>query len=94
MFGEPLDTEPEQQRRYFELLARLSPAERARIVSSASRRMRLFVKAGAAHLHPGASEGTLRKLLAERLYGAATAERLFGASGPGSRGALSTTPWT
>lgn len=71
------DTSPEEQRRYYERLSRLSVAERARIVAAASSRMRMFVRAGIAHYHPGASEEELRARLAVRLYGREAAERMF-----------------
>lgn len=78
MFGAMQDTSPDEQQRYFEMLARLRPDERARIVGAACRRMRLFVRAGLVHLHPDASEEELRARLAARLYGRATAEQHFG----------------
>lgn len=78
MFGEMQDTSPEQRRRYFERLARLTPAQRAALVAATTRRMRTLLRAGILRLHPGASEQEVRARVAVRLYGREVAQRLFG----------------
>ncbi len=76
-FGEMLDTSPAQRRRYYDLVRALTSEERARKVSSLSRAARGLAEVNILTRHPGASPGQLARLLAERLYGAEIAARLF-----------------
>lgn len=65
-----LDTSVEQRERYFQLLRQLTPAQRLRIVSSASRRMRAMVDAGVRLRAPKLSEREVQERVVELLYGA------------------------
>jgi hypothetical protein len=76
-FGEMLDTSPENRRRYYELLRTLTPEQRARKVVGLCRAVRRLALAGIRERHPGATDEEESALLAERLYGTPTAERLF-----------------
>jgi hypothetical protein len=75
-FGEMLDTSPEGRTRYFDLLARLTPAERARKVVSLGRAARAFARAGIRRSQPGASPHAVELELLVRMYGPAVARRL------------------
>ena len=70
------DTSPAQLAEYYRLLRELTPAQRLRAGSAATRRMRLFAEAGIRHRHPGADEETVRRELIELLYGPEVAHRL------------------
>lgn len=63
------DTTPQQAATYYRLLRELSQAQRMRIVSAATRRMRTMAEAGIRRRHPGASEVEVREELVELLYG-------------------------
>jgi hypothetical protein len=71
-----LDTSPRQLERYFELLRRLTPAERLRIASATTRRMRAMAEAGIRRRHPEANEAEVRAEMIELLYGADVRARL------------------
>jgi hypothetical protein len=75
-FGEMLDTSPDARTRYFHLLARLTPAERARKVVSLGRAARALARAGIRQSHPDASPDAVEFELIARLYGPAVARRL------------------
>jgi len=75
-FGEMLDTSPDARTRYFELLARLTPAERARKVVALGRTARAFARAGIRRSHPGASPHAVELELLTRMYGPAVARKL------------------
>jgi hypothetical protein len=74
--GEMLDTSPESRTRYFDLLARLTPVERARKVVSLGRMARALSRAGIRRNQPDASPGAVDLELIARLYGPAVARRL------------------
>jgi hypothetical protein len=65
-------------RRYHELLRAQAPLERARQLQSLTRMVRRLAIAGIRLRSPNASEDEIRVRLTVRLYGRATAERLFG----------------
>ena len=69
MFGEMLDTSPAARERYDALLRGLTPAQRAKLVSAATKRMRRMVEAGERMKHPAATDAEISRLVAERLYG-------------------------
>ena len=75
-FGEMLDTASDARTRYFDLLARLTPAERARRVVSLGRTARALARAGIRQSQPGASPQTVELELLARIYGPAVARRL------------------
>jgi hypothetical protein len=75
------DTSAKANRRYFELLRQAGPAQRLAICASLTRATRELAMAGIRASYP---EGTLsprdlNQHLAERLYGAKVARRLFAA---------------
>ena len=72
------DTAPEQERRYYELLAAAAPVARLRRAISLSRTVRQLALAGLRARHPAADDLELRARLAGLLYGRAAAARLFG----------------
>lgn len=73
------DTSAKANRRYFELLRQAGPAKRLAIAASLTRATRELALAGIKAAHPGRplSDRELRQHLAERLYGAKVARRLF-----------------
>jgi hypothetical protein len=73
-----LDTSPRKRSIYYELLRALTPEQRARKVSDLSRAVRTMALAGIRQRHPGATAGEIAARLAERLYGAQVAARIFG----------------
>jgi hypothetical protein len=75
-FGEMLDTSPEAQATYYDLLGRLTPAERARKVIGLSRAAREFARAGIRRSLPDAGPCEVELELVARLYGPAVARRL------------------
>ena len=75
-FGEMLDTSPAARDMYFELLARLTPAERARKVSGLSRAVREIARAGIRQRRPAADPVEVELELVSRLYGPAVARQL------------------
>jgi len=68
-FGEMLDTSPEARARYYELLARMTPSERARKVAALGRSARELARAGIRLRHPQASASAVELELIARLYG-------------------------
>ncbi len=78
MAGMLRDTAPERERRYYQLLAAMSPAARLRRAVSLSRMVRRLALAGLRARHPHADDRELRTRLAVTLYGRPTAQRIFG----------------
>jgi hypothetical protein len=75
-FGEMLDTSPEERRRYYALITRLTPAERARKVAGLGRALRDLIRAEIRRTDPDASPLDVELALVARLYGDAAARRL------------------
>jgi len=75
-FGEMLDTSPDARARYFDMLARLTPAERARKVVSLGRAARAFARAGIRSSQPDSPPHDVELELLARMYGPAVARRL------------------
>jgi hypothetical protein len=75
------DTSAKANRRYFELLRQTEPAQRLAICASLTRATRELALAGIRALHPERTLGPreVNRQLAERLYGAKVARRLFAA---------------
>jgi hypothetical protein len=73
------DTAPRATARYFELLREAAPQKRLALCLGLSRAVRELAIAGIrnAHRDRQLSEDDLRAMLAERLYGAEVARRLF-----------------
>ena len=71
------DTSLAAERRYFELLRAQSPAERLHTAVRLTDAVRTMARAGIIARHPGATLAEINAYLAERLYGASTADRLF-----------------
>jgi hypothetical protein len=76
-FGEMLDTSPQARRRYFELLRKMTPEQRAKVMSAATRRMRRMVEAGVRLQHPTADDDEVRVRVVIRLYGEEAARRIY-----------------
>jgi hypothetical protein len=75
-FGEMLDTSPEARTTYFDLIARLTPVERARKVVSLGRTARALSRAGIRRNQPDATPDAVELELIARLYGPGVARRL------------------
>jgi hypothetical protein len=77
------DTSPSGAARYFELLRQAGPAKRLAICAGLTRAARELAIAGIKASHPGRqlTEGELREKLAERIYGAEIARRVFARRG-------------
>ena len=75
-FGEMLDTSLEERSRYYALVARLTPEERARKVTALGRTARELARAGIRQLRPEASADEVELDLVARLYGREVAGRL------------------
>jgi hypothetical protein len=75
-FGEMLDTSPDVRARYFEHLARLTPAERARKVVALGRAARALARAGILRSRPAARPDGVEVELIARLYGRDVARTL------------------
>ena len=71
------DTPLANQIEYFRLLRALTPGERLRVASAATRRMRSMAEAGIRRRHPDADAVRVREELVRLLYGAEVAKRLF-----------------
>jgi hypothetical protein len=73
------DTSPKARARYFELLRQAGPQKRLQICVALSRAVRELALAGIrqSDAHGNLSAGELRQKLAERLYGAEVAQRVF-----------------
>lgn len=84
-FGEMLDTTPQARERYHALLRQMTPQQRLRAISSASRGIRTLAEAGIRREHPGAPAEEIRIRLTVRLYGRDTALRLHGTVPPDAR---------
>jgi hypothetical protein len=68
--GEMLDTPREARAAYFEMIARMTPAARARKAASLGRAARELARAGIRLQRPDASESEVERELVARLYGA------------------------
>ena len=77
MFPLMLDTPPEQRRRYYAMLRRMTPEERGRTAFALTGMVRRMAAASIRSDHPGISEWELRARMAVRLYGREAARRLF-----------------
>lgn len=75
-FGEMLDTPPESRARYYAMIARLSPAERARKAAGLSRAARDLARAGIRRNRPDATPLEVEIEVVSRLYGADVAALL------------------
>lgn len=75
-FGEMLDTSPEARARYYELLARMTPVERARKVAALGRAARELARAGIRLRRPQATVSEIELELIGRTYGDDVAARL------------------
>jgi hypothetical protein len=73
-----LDTSPQADARYHELLRRMSPDKRLEAAMRLSQAVRELALAGIRARHPRADEQELRVRLAVRLCGRDHAARLFG----------------
>lgn len=71
------DTSPAMQQRYFEHLARLSPAQRLDRLLQLNQAVTDLALAGIRQRWPGASDRVQQARLAERRYGKAVAVRFF-----------------
>jgi hypothetical protein len=68
-FGEMLDTPPEERGRYYDMIRRLTPEQRAAKVVSLSRAVRELARAGIRQSRPEASAVDVEIELVSRLYG-------------------------
>lgn len=75
-FGEMLDTSQAERRRYYEMIARLTPAERGRKVAGLGRALRELIRAEIRRTQPGATPVDIELALVARLYGDDVARRL------------------
>lgn len=73
-----VDTSPQADARYHELLRRMPPEKRLEAAMRLSLAVRELALAGLRARHPGADEQELRVRLTVRLYGRDCARRLFG----------------
>ena len=71
--GPSTDTSEAASNRYFELLRRRTPAERATILAG----LRQLAESGVRAAFPSASDREVKARVAARLYGVEVAERLF-----------------
>jgi len=70
------DTDPRQLAEYYRLLRNLTPAQRMKATSAATRRMRTMAEAGVRLREPGATEERVRVELVRLLYGDGVVQRL------------------
>ena len=75
-FGEMLDTSPEARRRYYDMIARLTAAERARKVAGLGRAIRELIRAEIKRTRPAATPVDVELALIGRLYGEGAARKL------------------
>lgn len=75
-FGEMLDTPPEARASYYEMIARLTPVQRATKAAALSRTTRELARAGIRRGRPDASALDIELELVSRLYGADVARLL------------------
>jgi hypothetical protein len=73
-----VDTSPQADARYHELLRRMPPERRLEAAMRLSQAVRELALAGIRSRHPEAGEHELRIRLTARLYGRDCARRLFG----------------
>lgn len=74
-----IDTSPQADARYHELLRRMAPERRLEAAMRLSQAVRELAEAGIRKRHPKADEREVRIRLTVRLYGRTQAQRLFGA---------------
>lgn len=79
------DTAPAQRKKYFDLLAKMTPAQRLVGAARLSSFVRTVGKAGIRHRHPDADERQQKVLLCALLYGPEATRRLFGVVPPDGR---------
>lgn len=75
-FGEMQNMALEERARYYALVARLTPEERARKVAALGRAAREVARAGIQQLRPQATADEVEVELVARLYGRDVADRL------------------
>jgi hypothetical protein len=75
-FGEMLDMLPEERTRYYDMIRRLTPEQRAAKVVGLNRAARDLARAGIRRARPGASSAEVEIELVSRLYGAEAARLL------------------
>jgi hypothetical protein len=73
-----VDTSPQADARYHELLRRMKPEQRLEAAMRLSRAVRELAIVSIQNKHPHADEQELRVRLTVRFYGRACAEKLFG----------------
>ncbi|AUX22814.1 hypothetical protein SOCEGT47_033260 [Sorangium cellulosum] len=73
-----VDTSPQADARYHELLRRMPPEKRLEAAMRLSQAVRELALASIRARHPGADDHELRVRLTVRLYGHDCARRLFG----------------
>jgi 3-methyladenine DNA glycosylase AlkC len=71
------DTTEDAEQRFFELLQKKTPAEKLQMVSRMNATVRALSMSGLRERYPDESELLLKRRLAEMLYGAEVAERIF-----------------
>jgi hypothetical protein len=76
LFGEMLDTPLEARTRYYQMLARLTPEQRARKVAGLGRAARALARAGIRRTRPDAGPSEIEIELVARLYGEAAVRQL------------------
>lgn len=75
--GEMLDTSPRNRAKYYELLRRLTPQQRAEKAANLSRMVRGLALESIRQHSPHATDEELRTRLAVRLYGRDVARRMY-----------------
>ncbi len=75
-FGEMLDMLPEERTRYYEMIRRLTPEQRAAKVVGLSRAARDLARVGIRRARPDAPAAEVEIELVSRLYGVEAARRL------------------
>jgi hypothetical protein len=73
-----VDTSPQADARYHELLRRMAPEQRLEAAMRLSQAVRELAIAGIRSRHPEADDHEVRVRLTVRLYGRECARRLFG----------------
>jgi hypothetical protein len=71
------DTSPAARKRYFELLAQQTPADKLAMCARLTRATRTMALAGLREQHPDATDAELARLLAVRIYGDAAPRGLL-----------------
>ena len=84
-FNRMRDTSRDAERRYFELLGAQTPLQRLATAARLSKAIRELVTTAIVTDKPHASASEVNSCLAERLYGAQTAQRLYPSVKPNGR---------